>query len=176
MSEAVLIALLGFIASTLSALISGYFTIKAAQLKQDVDVKGKNYSEPARNADSNLDLPKTELPKVEKADLPKVDLPKVNERKAENKQYGFLALIKAIALNFVFGFGLFSLDSSSKRKWVYPASVISGFISYILAGMAPAQYHGYGWDVYSIMFSLGAWGVSFLDIIFTWAMKKTYKL
>ena len=172
--EAVLIALLGFIASILSALINGYFTIKAAQIKQNVDIKnvvdvqGKNDSEQAKNTNSKVDLPKAELPKV--------DLPKVKEYKTEKKQYGFLALIKAIALNFVFGFGLFSLDGSSKRKWVYPASVLGGFISYIIAGMAPAQYHGYGWDIYSVMFSFGAWGVSFLDIIFTWAMKKVYKL
>ncbi len=172
--EAVLIALLGFVASILSAFINGYFTIKAAQIKQNVNIKNvadnqsKNDSDQAKNTNSNVELPKAELPGAE--------IQKANKYRVQRKQYGFLTLIKAIALNLVFGFGLFSLDSSSKRKWVYPASVISGFISYIIAGMAPAQYHGYGWDIYSVMFSFGAWGISFLDIIFTWVMKKTYKL
>lgn len=158
MSEAVLIALLGFIASIASAFINGYYTVKAARVKQAETVRqpAKPQGKPAPSNGRVL-----------------IPVNKPGERKVKQ---GFLALLKSLALNMLFGFGLFTLEPQSKRKWVYPIAVLSGFISYTIAGLAPYQYHGYGWDENSVAFSLGAWGISFLDILFSWGMKRVYKI
>jgi len=85
----------------------------------------------------------------------------------KSNQYSFLTFITAFALNFIIGIGLFSLDKQAKRKWIYPLAIVVAYFGYMLSSGVSSD-----WQLITLNFIFITWGISFVDIIYTWSRNR----
>jgi len=71
----------------------------------------------------------------------------------------------AIGLHLLFGFGLFYVDRSIRRKWVYPALILYAILDVGLAsqGIEPFESADFGGGTFVL--ALGIYLLSFIDVV-----------
>ena len=72
----------------------------------------------------------------------------------------------AIVLHFLFGFGLFYLDRSLRRRWVYPAFPLYMTFDLAMATRGVELFES-DFGMWTFFFAAALWGLSLIDVIWS---------
>jgi hypothetical protein len=138
MSEGIVIALISLVGTIISASIGAFATLKAVEFKAKVD----------------KDL---------QPDASKIVL----EKSHSNQQIKKPSHWKALGSHLLFGFGLFYVDKTIKRKWLYPIFILYTIFDIFMAGQQIQPFLSADFGATTFGISFGLYIISFVDVILT---------